>query len=141
MKYQNTGQEDFNDLKIKADFPDGFSFSNSEPLAAQGNNIWYVGNLAAGQSGQVKINGTVTGARDEQKTAKFSIGEIGSDNAFIAYGGAQSTVKIIGSPIVLNETINGKKGDVSVNAGELLSFKIGYQNTGSIGLAGRHFFD
>lgn len=134
VKYQNTGQEDFNDLKIKADFPDGFSFSNSEPLAAQGNNIWYVGNLAAGQSGQVKVNGTVSGARDEQKTAKFSIGEIGSDNAFIAYGEAQSTVKIIGSPIVLNETINGKKGDISVSAGELLSFKIGYQNTGSIGL-------
>jgi len=134
VKYQNTGQEDFNDLKIKADFPDGFSFSNSEPLAAQGNNIWYVGNLAAGQSGQVKVNGTISGARDEQKTAKFSIGEVGSDNVFIAYGEAQSTVKIIGSPIVLNETINGKKGDVSVNAGELLSFKIGYQNTGSIGL-------
>jgi len=134
VNYQNTGQEDFNDLKIKADFPDGFSFSNSEPLAAQGNNIWYVGNLAAGQSGQVKINGTITGNRDEQKTAKFSIGEIGSDNAFIAYGEAQSAVKIIGSPIVLSETVNGQKEDVFVSAGESVAFKIGYQNTGSIGL-------
>jgi hypothetical protein len=134
VKYQNTGQEDFNDLKIKADFPGGFSFSNSDPLAAQGNNIWYIGNLAAGQSGQVKVNGMVTGSRDEQKTAKFSIGEFGSDGAFIAYGEAQSTVKIIGSPIVLNETINGKQGDVFVNAGEDLLFKVGYKNTGSIGL-------
>jgi len=134
VKYENTGQEDFNDLKIKADFPDGFSFLNSDPLASQGNNIWYVGTLAAGQSGQVKVNGTVTGARDEQKTTKFSIGEIGSDNAFIPYGEASSVVKIIGSPIVLDETINGQKGDVSVSAGQSLSFKIGYQNTGSIGL-------
>ena len=134
VKYQNTGQEDFNDLKLKADFPDGFSFSNSDPLAAQGNNIWYIGTLAAGQSGQVKVNGTVAGARDEQKTTKFSIGEIGSDNAFISYGEAASTVKIIGSPIVLKETINGKSEDVSVSAGESVSFKIGYQNTGSIGL-------
>ena len=134
VKYQNTGQEDFNDLKLKADFPDGFSFSSSDPLAAQGNNIWYIGTLAAGQSGQVKVNGTVAGARDEQKTTKFSIGEIGSDNAFISYGEAASTVKIIGSPIVLKETINGKSEDVSVSAGESVSFKIGYQNTGSIGL-------
>jgi hypothetical protein len=134
VKYQNTGQEDFNDLKIKADFPDGFSFSNSEPLAAQGNNIWYVGNLAAGQSGQVNVNGTVSGNRDEQKTVKFSVGEIGSDNAFIAYGEAQSTMKIIGSPIVLDETINGKKGDVLVSAGETLFFRVGYQNAGSVGL-------
>jgi len=43
VKYENTGQEDFNDLKIKADFPDGFSFLNSDPLASRGNNIWYVG--------------------------------------------------------------------------------------------------
>jgi hypothetical protein len=134
VKYQNTGQEDFNDLKLKADFPDGFSFSSSDPLAAQGNNIWYVGTLAAGQSGQVKVTGTVAGARDEQKTTKFSIGEIGSDNAFISYGEAASTVKIIGSPIVLKEAINGKSEDVSVSAGDTVSFKIGYQNTGSIGL-------
>jgi hypothetical protein len=134
VTYQNTGQEDFNDLKVKADFPEGFTFSNSEPLAAQGNNVWYVGNLTAGQSGQVKINGTVEGSRDEQKTAKFSIGEIGSDNAFISYGEAQSALKIIGSPIVLNETVNGKKSDVFVNARDNISFKIGYQNTGAIGL-------
>jgi len=134
VTYQNTGQEDFNDLKIRADFPEGFSFSNSEPLASQGNNVWYVGTLGAGQSGQVKINGTISGNRDEQKTAKFSIGEIGSDSAFISYGETQSALKIIGSPIVLNETVNGKKNDVFVNAGEPISFKIGYQNTGSIGL-------
>jgi hypothetical protein len=134
VKYQNTGEEDFNDLKIKADFPNGFSFSNSDPLASQGDNIWYVGTLAAGQSGQVKVNGTIAGARDEQKTTKFSVGEIGADNAFISYGEAASVVKIIGSPIVLSETVNGQKGDVSVSAGKSLSFKIGYQNTGSIGL-------
>lgn len=134
ISYQNTGQEDFNDIKIKADFPGGFTFSNSEPLPASGNDVWYIGNLATGQSGKMKINGTVNGARDEEKTLKVFIGEISSDNAFVSYGETQSTLRIIGSPIVLVETINGKKENVFVNAGESLLFEINYTNTGSIGL-------
>jgi len=134
ISYQNTGQEDFNDLKIKADFPSGFSFSSSEPLAAQDNNVWYVGNLAAGQSGQVKINGTVSGSLNEEKVLKVYIGEIGADSNFISYGETESRMKIIGSAIVLNETINGKKENVFVNAGDTVLFKIGYKNSGSIGL-------
>ncbi|HLM84435.1 MAG TPA: hypothetical protein VK254_04490 [Candidatus Bathyarchaeia archaeon] len=134
VKYQNTGQEDFNDLKIKAEYPDGFSYVSSDPMPAQDNDIWYVGKLAAGQTGQVKVNGTVNGTRDEEKTVKFSIGQIGSDNAFISYGETQSSVKIIGSPLVISETINGKKEKVFANASDALLFKIDYQNTGSIGL-------
>jgi hypothetical protein len=134
IKYQNTGQDDFNDLKIKADYPDGFSFSNSDPLTATGDNIWYIGTLRAGQSGQVKINGIVSGSRDEEKSVKASIGEISSDNTFISYGDSQTAFKIIGSPLVLAETINGKSKDVFVNAGENLLFEVGYKNQGAVGL-------
>jgi uncharacterized repeat protein (TIGR01451 family) len=134
VTYRNTGQEAFNDLKIKADFPDGFSFSNSDPLPAQGNNIWYVGALESGQTGQVKINGIINGSKDEEKKLKFYVGEIGADNQFISYGETQSTTKIIGSPVVLVETINDKKENVFVNASDSLLFKISYKNAGSIGL-------
>jgi len=134
VKYRNTGQEAFNDLKIKADFPAGFSFSNSEPLPAQGNNVWYVGTLEAGQTGQVKVNGIINGGMNEEKTLKFYVGEIGADNQFISYGETVSRTKVIGSPLVLIETINDKKENVFVNAGESLLFKVSYKNTGSISL-------
>lgn len=134
ITYQNSGREAFNDLKIKAEFPEGFKFSNSEPLSAEGDNIWYIGNLAAGQTGGIEINGTIEGARDEEKTLKVFIGEIGADGGFVSYGEAKSTVKIIGSPIVLNQTVNDKKENIFVNAGETAMFKVSYRNTGSIGL-------
>jgi hypothetical protein len=134
VKYRNAGQQSFNDLKIKADYPGGFSFSNSEPLTATGENVWYVGTLGPEQSGQVKISGVLNGSRNEEKSIKVFIGEIGSDNAFIAYGEAQSVVKIIGSPLVLSETINGKNKDVFVNAGDNLLFEVSYKNEGSVGL-------
>jgi hypothetical protein len=134
ITYQNTGEENFSDLKIKADFPNGFSFSSSEPLPVQENNIWYLGGLTAGQSGQIKINGTISGARDEEKTIGVFIGEIGSDETFISYGEAQSKLKIIGSPIIVNQTVNGESENISVNAGELLLFETKYKNTSSVGL-------
>jgi uncharacterized repeat protein (TIGR01451 family) len=134
ISYRNTGQEDFNDLKIKAEYPSGFAFSNSEPLTSQENNIWYVGNLAAGQSGQVKINGKIDGERDQEKTISVSIGEFGAGNDFIAYGQAQSTLKIVGSPIVVSETVNGKSDVAFVNAGDTLIFEVNYKNTGTIAL-------
>ncbi|MFA6285339.1 MAG: hypothetical protein WC643_02315, partial [Parcubacteria group bacterium] len=134
ITYRNNGQESFNDLKIKADFPSGFSFSNSEPLPVQDNNIWYIGVLEAGQTGKIKINGIINGSKDEEKKLKFYVGEIGADNQFISYGETQSTTKVIGSPIVLSETISDKKESVFTNAGESLLFKISYKNTGSVGL-------
>jgi len=134
VSYQNTGEEAFHDLKIKADFPSGFSFSNSEPLPTEGSNIWYISALGAGEGGQVKINGTINGARDEEKTLKVSIGETGADGDFVSFGDTQSTLKVIGSPIVLTETINKQQENVFVNAGETLSFKIAYKNMGTIGL-------
>lgn len=134
ISYQNNGQETFNDLKVKADFPAGFSYSSSEPLPSQDNNIWYIGSLEAGQRGTVKVNGTLGGTAGEEKVFKASIGEIGAENDFISYGDSESRVKIIGSPIVISETINDKRENVFVNAGETLLFKIKYRNSGLIGL-------
>ncbi|MDD3486984.1 MAG: hypothetical protein PHF35_01225 [Candidatus Moranbacteria bacterium] len=131
--YQNTGQTDFNDLKIKADFPEGFSFSNSDPLPAQ-ENIWYVGTLAPGQSGKITISGKISGARDQQKSVKISIGQIGSENSFIAYAEAESSLKIIGSPLALNVEMNGKSENSMVSAGDSLMFRVGYRNAGEISL-------
>lgn len=134
ISYRNTGGEVFRDLKVKADFPAGFSFSNSEPLSTEGNNIWYISALGAGEAGQVRISGTIDGARDEEKTIKASIGETGANGDFVSFGESQSTLKVIGSPIVLAETINDKRENVFVNAGENLLFKIAYKNAGTIGL-------
>jgi hypothetical protein len=131
---QNNGGGEFKDLKIKAEYPGGFSFSSSEPLPASGNNVWYVGNLAAGQRSEVNVSGTISGLVDEVKTIKAFVGEFGEGDEFVAYGEAESEAKIVGSAIAITQTINDKKENITVNAGEALQFKIKYKNTGKIGL-------
>ncbi len=134
VKFQNSGQEEIKDLKIKADYPKDFSYASSEPLPSSDNNIWYAGNLGAGQSGEVKFNGSLNGINGEVKKFSAAIGEFGSGGEFIAYNEAENEVKIITSPIKIEQTINGSKDSISVNAGDNLSFKIKYQNTGTVGL-------
>ena len=34
-------------LRIKADYPDGFTFSTSDPKSFEGNNTWYLGHLVS----------------------------------------------------------------------------------------------
>lgn len=134
VSLQNGGQEEFKDLKVKAEYPTGFSFSGSEPLPAMENNVWYVGSLSAGQKSEVRISGTLEGMVQEIKTARIYVGEFGNDGDFISYGEAESQAKIVGSVIALTQTVNDKKDELAVNAGDILIFKIHYKNTGQVGL-------
>jgi hypothetical protein len=134
VKFQNNGQEEIKDLKVKADYSKDFSYSSSEPLPSSDNNIWYAGNIGAGQSGEVKFNGTLNGLNGEIKKFSAAIGEFGNDGEFISYNEASSEVKIIASPVKVEQTVNDSKDNLNVNAGDTLIFKIKYQNTGTVGL-------
>ena len=127
VKYRNLGQQVFRDLKMKADLPADFTVTTSEPLPAAGGNIWYVGDLEPGGSGEVKISGVLAGQPQETKQFKFSLGEIGGD-AFVPYSETPKSVKVIGVAVALTQTINGKKDALFINSGDTLAFKIKFKN-------------
>lgn len=133
-KYKNTGEAPFRNLKLKVEYPADFSFRNSEPLPASENNIWFVGDLGPGESGEVRISGTVSGRADEIKRFKASLGETKTDSDFLALSDSETSLKIVGLPFEIEQTINGKSGDVIVNAGDHLEFNIKFKNASSIGL-------
>ncbi|MDI6778343.1 MAG: hypothetical protein QMD77_04065 [Patescibacteria group bacterium] len=133
-KYKNNGEIAFKNLKLKIEYPPDFSFAASEPLPASGNNVWFIGELGPGESGEVKISGSVNGRNDEVKRFKAGIGEMKNGGDFFAYSDSESSLKIVGSPFEIEQTINGKKDIVVVNAGENLQFNIKFRNASSIGL-------
>ncbi len=128
VKYKNTGQSVFRDLKMKADLPDNFALTASEPLPASGGNIWYIGDLEGGKGGEVKIFGTLSGQPQEARQFKFSLGGTGSNGSFIVYNETPQSVKIVGASISIVQTINEKKGLLFVNAGDNLYFNIKFKN-------------
>lgn len=134
VKYRNSGQQSFRNLKLKAELPPDFTVTISEPLPASGGNIWYVGDLEGGKSGEVKISGVLSGQPQETKQFKFYLGEIGASDTFIAYNETAKSVKVIGAAIVLSQAINEKKEALFVNAGEILSFNIKFKNVSDTAL-------
>ncbi|MFZ2188583.1 MAG: hypothetical protein WAV73_03435 [Candidatus Moraniibacteriota bacterium] len=132
VNYKNEGAENFENIRIKIDYPEQFTFTSSDPKVFEGNNIWYVGSLAGGQSGKIVVAGKMSGNRDEVKLAKVTIGA-NSNGGFVSYNEESVRTKIISSPLVITQTVNGLD-NLTANAGDNLRFKIDYKNEGPLGL-------
>jgi len=132
VSYKNTGAEDFDNIRIKAEYPDGFTFSKSDPRTSEGNNIWYIGRLLAGQEGKIIVSGKLEGDRDQTKKFNVYVGTIEND-VFVSYNDEYWDTKIAASPLSIVQTINDKQ-ELVANAGDILRFVIMYKNEGSVGL-------
>ena len=133
ISYKNEGQNTVPNVIIRADYPDTFNFSPlPDPAISQGNNVWYVGDLAAGQSGKLTITGKLSGNQNELKSLNVSVGAE-ENGSFISYNQQSGNTTIAVSPIAIVQTVNDS-ADLNANAGDLLRFNIAFQNTGNIGL-------
>lgn len=132
VDYKNVGAEDFENIRIKVYFPEGFIFSKSVPSVSEGDNIWYIGHLSAGESGKIVISGKLQGERDNVKKVAVYIGTI-NQGQFVTYNEESTTTKIAASPLSIYQTVNGST-NFSANAGDTLRFEIYYKNTGDLGL-------
>ena len=132
VTYKNIGSKDFNNLKIKMDYPDGFTFSKSDPKNSEGGNIFSIGSLAAGQEGKILISGKLEGGRDEIKVVRAYVGEL-NQNQFVIHNEEKAETRIIASPLTIAQLVNGAD-NTNINVGENLIFEINYKNEGEIGL-------
>lgn len=133
VDYKNSSSREFNDVRVKAEYPDGFQFVSSQPRPSEGNDFWYIGNLGAGQGGKILIRGTLQGSSNESKIIKIFAGSSGSDGQFVIYTQDEKITRIITSPLSIDQSVNGLK-NFSVNPGEKLDYVINYRNNSEIGL-------
>lgn len=131
VNYKNTGQKDFENILIKIDYPDGFTYGKAEPLPSEGNNTWYIGHLAAGQEGKIVVSGRLDGSQGDIKNVVAHLGLM-DRGQFFAYNEEKSTTSIGASPLSISQTVNGL-GSLNVDAGEALRFEINYANKSNLG--------
>lgn len=131
VSYKNESRDDFDNVRIRVEYPEGFTFSGAVPKVSEGNNTWYIGNVAAGKTDKIVISGKLEGNRDEMKTVKAYIGSI-NQGQFFSYSEESAVSKIVTSPLSIAQTVNGLN-NLTVNAGDTLYFEIGYKNNGDRG--------
>jgi hypothetical protein len=133
VDYANATDATMTNIRLKAEYPEGFRFESADPKVSEGDGVWYIGNLAPGQKGTVRISGTVDGARNEAKTALFRLGTFQGDGGFLAYSEQQRTTKVIASPLRIFQAVNGRN-QFNASPGETLYYSVRYRNDGEIGL-------
>lgn len=131
ISYKNIGQEDFENIRIRMDYPDGFTFGRANPSVSEGNNTWYIGHLSAGQGGKIVVSGKLEGARDDVKNVQAYIGII-NQGEFFTYNEEKAETRIAASPLVISQLVNGLD-NLNVKAGDTLRFVISYKNESNIG--------
>jgi hypothetical protein len=133
INYRNTSGEYFDGVRLKAEYPEGFSFTSSNPSPSEGSAVWYLGSLAPNQDGKIVITGTINGSEEEGKTVKAYLGYASGNGEFVIYNQKEKITKISSSPLTISQQLNGKL-DSNVNAGESLGYSIEYKNNGSIAM-------
>ena len=131
ISYKNNSNQDFDNMKLRAEYPEGFTFSRANPQASESNNSWYIGHVSARQEGKILINGKLEGLRNDFKVVRVDIGS--SEGDFVSFNQETASTKIDTSPMAISQTVNGLT-DLKANAGDLLRYIIYFKNEGEIGL-------
>ena len=133
IDFKNLDNRALKDIKIKAEYPDGFEFESANPVASEGSNIWFVGILDSNQGGKIQIRGIQHGIKDESKSLKVSLGYAGKDGNFVALSQKEQEIKIVSPLLSIVQSVQDNK-DLVVKAGDVLTYVIKYQNNGEIGM-------
>lgn len=132
IDYENQSDENFSNIRIRAEYSDSFKFVSADPSPSEGNSVWYIGDLAGKTRGKIRVSGILSGERDEVKPVKFSIGYLQGNGDFLSYNTVEQLTKIVASPLAITQSVNDSR-DVMTTLGSLLTYKIAYKNEGNIG--------
>lgn len=133
IDYGNVGDLQFSNLRVKAEYPEGFQFVSAEPKPSEGESVWYVGTLDARAQGKIIVRGVLSGTRDEYKHMRGMIGFFQGDGKFVSYAENERQTHVVASPFSLSQTVNGLT-DITVNPGDMLRYVIRYKNESDIGM-------
>ena len=132
LEYLNEAEVAFDNIQLRLYYPDGFSFESAEPTPDEGNNVWNIGNLMAGEQKSLFIKGSIDGKEGFVKKFKAEIGSFKNNN-FIGLAELSETVQISTSPLVVDYTVNGENEYIA-SAGQKLIYQIDYKNTANVAI-------
>lgn len=119
----------FEDLVIRAEYPDGFVFRQSNPAPQEGNALWRVALLKPGESFSVKIFGTIVGDPADVKIFSVGAGEYNTETKkWRPLLEALGETRMTSPPLFARAEINNSRKPV-VKAEEQLNITVKYKNS------------
>ncbi|MEK7629901.1 MAG: hypothetical protein AAB432_00760 [Patescibacteria group bacterium] len=133
VRYKNISNFDFPNVSLVLNYPTTFKFISASLAPDSLNNVWRLGELNAGSSGDLEIKGLVTGITDQQFAIPVTVsaGFLGRDYPIFEQA---VSVDLAPSPVTLAIAVNHQT-DYIARIGDQLTYTINYQNNSGIALA------
>ncbi len=118
---------------MRAEYPYGYSVTETAPQAAADGNLWALGDLSPGSTKKIRIKGKLTGVNQEERTFRFYIG-VGENNSLspnfkTVVLSDQATVLIERPAVGMTILFNGQNvSPYVVGAGKTVQVSVKFQN-------------
>ncbi len=136
VTYKNTSEQELSNMRLVAAFPSEFDMISSEPATSDGDHTWLIGAIAPGETGAVRIRGTLTGLNGQTYNTKFTIGTSGAGEDVVKMADVVWLTRLIDPPLRIAQAVNviSGQGSRAVSTGQKLDYEISYRNASDLGL-------
>lgn len=137
IHYSNASTESFDRVRLELNMPVQFQFADSKPAPSQGQNVWDIGKLAPGNSGEVVVSGAYVSA-SQGSNVPWQVRLLVPDalGAYYAQSTGEFTTGIANLPLVVSESVSGGQREGVAKPGDNLQYKIDYQNNATVAARG-----
>lgn len=132
VKYKNLSEKDnFSDLQLIVDYPEGFVFGSAEPKSEAGNNnLWQIKELLAKGEGEIKIKGSYSAViSGGNQSLRIRI-QLNYKGDYYPQSEGEIITNVIKDQLNLQLIVNGSGEDQPVNFGDILIYSLNYKNDG-----------
>ncbi|MDI6883085.1 MAG: hypothetical protein QMC93_01250 [Patescibacteria group bacterium] len=127
LNYFSNIEELLKNLRVKINYPSGFSFLSSLPKGLD-ETEYFLPSLAQASGGRIEIKGKIEGQEGEEKVFKAQLGML-KDGEFWLLKEASQSIKIVEPSLHLSFLINNSQ-NYSASPGDFLHYEIFFRNIG-----------
>lgn len=131
VTYENVSDETLRGLELRLEYPQNFTFQSATLKPDLGDNVWRLGDLRPGSSGEILVRGSVIAQQDSFFEIKIKLlSKTGVSEYIVAEKVA--TISISPPPLSITVAVQGSTDHI-VRPGELLAYTLEFKNTTDIG--------
>jgi hypothetical protein len=126
LDVRNETDDELTDLKLEFQYPDGFTPSQLRPQADEGNTVWDIDVLPAGEGKRITVTGTLEGSERDVKNVE-AILKRNLNGTYVDFVRTDAFTTI-SSPL-LSVTVAPREGQDYVSfPGDTLNYNVSYRN-------------
>lgn len=129
LDVRNETEEDMTDLRVEFTLPDGFTAAESSPEPIEGENVFAIASLDAGEGKRIRISGALQGAEREAKTVEVVL-KRNFNGQYVDYV-RERTTTMLTSPLLSVRIAPSEGREFVAPPGEKLRYTVTYRNNSS----------